>query len=63
MVDEYTATELAYKNGYEAGIKEFADKLCGRLARQLITYTLEKKEIIYYCLENIQNLVEEMTKK
>lgn len=23
----YTATEQAYKNGYEAGVREFADKI------------------------------------
>ena len=32
---EYTATELAYKNGYEAGVKEFAERfdisVCGYL--------------------------------
>ena len=26
-MDNHTATEIAYKNGYEAGKKEFADKL------------------------------------
>ena len=24
---EYTATELAYKNGYEAGVREFAERV------------------------------------
>ena len=26
-MDQYTMTEEAYKNGYEAGIKKFAEKL------------------------------------
>jgi hypothetical protein len=26
-MDEHTATELAYKNGYANGVKEFADRL------------------------------------
>lgn len=26
-MDIYTAQEVAYKNGYEAGVKEFAKKL------------------------------------
>ena len=35
-MDKHTATELAYKNGYEAGKKEFADKLASII--------LQKKE-------------------
>ena len=26
-MDKYTISEVAYKNGYEAGVKEFAEKL------------------------------------
>ena len=26
-MDKHTATEQAYKNGYEAGVKEFAERL------------------------------------
>jgi hypothetical protein len=37
-MDKHTATELAYKNGYEAGKKEFADKLASII--------LKKKEAV-----------------
>lgn len=36
-MDTYTATELAYKNGYKKGKEEFADKLA--------SITLQKKEV------------------
>lgn len=35
-MDKHTATELAYKNGYEKGKEEFADKLA--------SIVLQKKE-------------------
>lgn len=37
-MDRHTATELAYKNGYKAGKKEFADKLASII--------LQKKEAV-----------------
>ncbi len=59
MVDEYTVTEIAYKNGYEAGIKagiqEFAKKLI-----EHYFYDLEKRFIFE---EDIDEFVEKMTKK
>lgn len=36
-MDKHTATELAYKNGYEKGSREFADKLASII--------LQKKEV------------------
>lgn len=50
---EYTATELAYKNGYkdgyEAGVKEFAERLCeGRVSNDpvVIVVNVELKEML-----------------
>ena len=37
-MDKHTATELAYRNGYETGKKEFADKLASII--------LKKKEAV-----------------
>ena len=43
---EYTATELAYKNGYEAGVKGLAEKLCeGRISNDPVVIAV-KVEII-----------------
>ena len=45
----YTATEQAYKNGYEAGVKEFAERLCeGRVSNDpvVIAVKVELKELI-----------------
>ena len=33
-MDKHTATELAYKNGYETGKKEFADKLASIILKK-----------------------------
>lgn len=42
-MDKHTATELAYKNGYEAGKKEFADELASIILqkKEAATKTLE----------------------
>ena len=55
-MDEHTATEIAYKNGYEtgvkAGIQEFAKKLI-----EHYFYDLERRFIFE---EDIDELVEKM---
>lgn len=33
-MDKHTATELAYKNGYEAGKKDFADELAAIILKK-----------------------------
>lgn len=42
-------------------VKEFAVRLTMQIQKQLPTVTLEKKEIIFFCLDEIDNLVKEFT--
>lgn len=56
---EYTATEQAYKNGYEAGVKDLAERL---KASQIINHKSKEGYCVYeFDDELIDNLVEEMT--
>ena len=58
---EYTATELAYKNGYEAGVKALAERL---KASQTITCHSKEGQCVYeYDDELIDSIVEEMCGK
>lgn len=41
-MDKHTATEQAYKNGYEAGVKEFAERLCeGRVSNDPVVIAVK----------------------
>lgn len=51
-MDKYTATEQAYKNGYERGIKEFAKNLT-----EHYFYDLERLAIFE---EDIDNFVKKI---
>lgn len=57
-MDIYTASEVAYKNGYEAGVKEFAERLehgeHGQLDWEYGT--------IIYTQNDIDNVLKELTK-
>lgn len=44
-------------------IKEFVERLERRILPQLTCSTLEKKEAYCFCLDEIDNLVKEMTEK
>ena len=59
-MDIHTATEQAYKNGYKAGMKDFAEKL----KKQGIPITVGKGHSrVYVMCSNIHidNLLEELT--
>jgi hypothetical protein len=48
-MNTYTATVQAYKNGYEAGVREFAERLCeDRVSNDpvVIAVKVELKELI-----------------
>ena len=58
---EYTATELAYKNGYEAGVKEFTERL---KASQTITRHSKEGQCVYeYDDELIDTIAEKLIGK
>ena len=57
-MDIYTASEVAYKNGYEAGVKEFAERLEHAEYGQL---DWEYGTIIYTQVD-IDNVLKELTK-
>lgn len=53
-MNENDAIEQAYKNGYEAGVKEFAERLRKRLERK---YTIYGRE---YVLRHIREAKDEL---
>ena len=55
-MDKHTACELAYKNGYNNALEEFAERLKEK--------SMQKFDWIEYVeVENIGNLVKEMKKE
>ena len=55
-MDIYTAQEVAYKNGYEAGVKEFA----ARLKEYFLLNLAEKISVI--TADDVDKLKKELTK-
>ena len=55
-MDKYAIAEVAYKNGYEAGVKEFAEKLKEKADGGFW------QEHCYVDVEDIDNLAKELTK-
>ena len=55
----HDATEYAYKNGYEAGVKEFAERLKEKLKN--VCYVEEYDSI--YVHKIIDNLAKELTEQ
>ena len=45
-MDNHTATELAYKNGYAKGVKEFAERLRIDLLKTNMDYYYVEKQIM-----------------
>lgn len=67
-MDLYAATEQAYKNGYKAGIKEFAEKIKAKNGNYFLESWYESADICYEFNQEefesfVDNLVQEMTKK
>lgn len=58
-MDIYTASEISYKNGYEAGVKEFAKELYN----QVIEYETYDSHYTYEILDRIENLEEYLVGK
>ncbi len=50
-----------YDKGYKDGIREFAERLKNLIYPQLGISTYEKGEAFHFCLDEIDNLVKEMT--
>ena len=48
-MDKYTMTEEAYKNGYEAGVKKFAERL--------------KSRLIVYSYQNFNDVIDNLAKE
>jgi hypothetical protein len=46
-MDIYTAVESAYKNGYEAGIKKFAEKVKAQNGNNFLESWYESADICY----------------
>jgi flagellar biosynthesis/type III secretory pathway protein FliH len=61
-MDKYTATEQAYKNGYEQGCKDTIEKVLSKLKERVKTrYTLLGNYTSYGDIEfEIDNLAEEL---
>ena len=61
-MDMYAATEQAFKNGYEKGVKEFAERILKELKSSAIVYIclINKKQTnhgfliddVFYCVDN-----------
>lgn len=62
-MDVYTASEQAYKNGYNAGVKELAERLIGIYSNRFPYDQPNASTSIDALLHNINSLVKEMAKK
>ncbi len=58
---EYDRLVQKLQQAKAEAIKEFAERLNRMVLSQLTSSTLEKKEAYYFCLNEIDNLVKEMT--
>ena len=59
----HDATETSYKNGYEAGVKEFAEKLFQRLAIYETAFEEVQDWSARNTIQQIVQEVKELTKK
>lgn len=58
----YDETEQAYKNGYEAGVKDFAERLKGYCCRMFdMGSGHEAGEVVLLEFSDIDKLVKELT--
>ena len=55
----HDATEISYKNGYEAGVKEFAEKLKENIDYGKLYRTVDDYELT---ITHIKNTARELTK-
>lgn len=58
MMDEYTRTEIAYKNGYEAGKNQMA----AEVIHQLTLAQAEANGVVRAVLTNVMEMVQELAK-
>lgn len=63
-MDIYTAQEVAYKNGYEAGVKEFAEKFkekAGSIVTSCQGYEIYETKQYQISAVDFDNLAKELT--
>ena len=58
-MDKYAIAEVAYKNGYEAGVKEFAKRLKDNIDYGKLYRTVDDYELT---ITHIKNTARELTK-